>query len=249
MPIYEKPVRELMREMVLDLGLQPGEQLAREQVLEWFRTRYPLVKHGTVSAHLVRMSTNNPSRLHHKLRPDGSDNLFFYIDSGRVRLYNAESDPPPITVSNPSGPESPHSEAVDQGVVESSQFAYEHDLRDFLAKNLDKIESGLRLYDDEGITGIEFPAGGRFIDILARDSSGGYAVIELKVSKGYDRALGQLLRYMGWVQKHQAEPGAKVRGIIVAREITEDLKLACAQVPGISLFEYQLSVKLHPVQA
>jgi endonuclease len=246
MPIYEKPVRQLMREMVLDLSVQPGEQLAREQVLEWFRTRYPLVKYGTVSAHLVRMSTNNPSRLHHRLRSDGSDDLFFYLDSGRVRLYNAESDPPPITASNPPDSELPQVEAVEQAAAES--FAYEHDLRDFLARNLDKIEPGLRLYDDEGITGIEFPAGGRFIDILARDSTGGYVVIELKVSKGYDRALGQLLRYMGWIQKHQAEAGARVRGIIVAREITEDLKLACARVPGIALFEYQLSVKLHHIE-
>jgi hypothetical protein len=248
MPIYNKPVRQLMRDMVSELGIRPGEQIAREQVLDWFRTRYPLVKEGTVSAHLVRMSTNNPSRLHHRLRPDGSDDLFFHLDSGLVRLYDPDSDQPPITATNPGNVDDADSAAITPGLPESSQFAYEHDLRDFLARNLDKIEPGLRLYDDEGITGIEFPAGGRFIDILARDSSGGYVVIELKVSKGYDRALGQLLRYLGWIEKHHADRGSTVRGVIVAREITEDLKLACARVPGVLLFEYQLSVALHPVQ-
>jgi endonuclease len=248
MPIYEKPVRQLMRDMVSDLGIRQGEPIAREQILDWFRTRYPLVKEGTVSAHLIRMSANNPGRLHHRLRPDGSDDLFFHLDSGLVRLYDSDSDPPPITVSSPGKVEEADFAATASSFPESSQFAYEHDLRDFLARNLEKIEPGLRLYDDDGITGIEFPAGGRFIDILARDRSGGYVVIELKVSKGYDRALGQLLRYLGWIEKHHADPGSTVRGVIVAREISEDLKLACARVPGVLLFEYQLAVTLHSVQ-
>jgi hypothetical protein len=44
----------------------------------------------------------------------------------------------------------------------------------------------LTLYEEEGINGIEFPVGGRFIDILAVDSDGALVVIELKVSRGYD---------------------------------------------------------------
>jgi len=78
------------------------------------------------------------------------------------------------------------------------EFAHEKDLQRFLAKNLELIESGLQLYkddEDDQITGLEFPAGDRFIDILAADKSNNYVVIELKVSKGYDRVVGQLLRY------------------------------------------------------
>ncbi|MFZ4665357.1 MAG: endonuclease NucS domain-containing protein, partial [Prochlorotrichaceae cyanobacterium] len=86
----------------------------------------------------------------------------------------------------------------------STEFAYESDLRDYLAKNLQVIEPGLMLYEEEGITGVEFPVGGRFIDILAVDSNGDFVVIELKVSRGYDRVIGQLLRYMAWIQKNQA---------------------------------------------
>ncbi|MGJ4748539.1 endonuclease NucS domain-containing protein, partial [Leptospira sp. SA-E8] len=104
----------------------------------------------------------------------------------------------------------------------------------------------LRLYEDEGVRGIEFPAGGRFIDILAVDDAG-YVVIELKVSKGYDRVVGQLLRYVSWVRKYHAEPGQRVRGVIVAKHISDDLLLACSDVPSVSLFEYQLSVSVKPV--
>jgi RecB family endonuclease NucS len=129
----------------------------------------------------------------------------------------------------------------------ASEFAYEHDLRDYLSKNLALIELGLRLYAEEGVSGVEFPAGGRFIDILAIDSSNGYVVVELKVSRGYDRVVGQLLRYMGWIQKHQAEPNQRVRGIIVAKDVTDDLRLACSKVSEVVLFEYRLSVSLTQV--
>lgn len=69
-------------------------------------------------------------------------------------------------------------------------------------------------------------------------------MIELKVSKGYDRVVGQLLRYMSWIKKHHAESGQKVRGIIVAKEISEDLSLACSELPAVELYEYALSVSV-----
>jgi RecB family endonuclease NucS len=128
----------------------------------------------------------------------------------------------------------------------SDEFAYETDLRDFLAKNLSKIESGLRLFEEEELNGVEYPVGGRYIDILAVDAKGGFVVIELKVSRGYDRTAGQLLRYMGWIKKNLAD-GKSVRGLIVAREITEDLKLAVSLIPDVQLVEYELNFKLRPV--
>lgn len=72
-------------------------------------------------------------------------------------------------------------------------------------------------------------------------------VIELKVSKGYDRVVGQLLRYIAWIEKHQADPGQSVRGVIIAKEILADLKLACSKIPCIQLMEYSLSVTLKSV--
>jgi len=69
-------------------------------------------------------------------------------------------------------------------------------------------------------------------------------VIELKVSRGYDRVVGQLMRYMAWIRKNQAEAGQQVRGIIVAREISEDLWLACSLLADVKLLEYELSLKL-----
>jgi endonuclease len=133
-----------------------------------------------------------------------------------------------------------------EGVEGTQEFAFERDLRNYLVKNLGIIERGLRQYEEEGITGIEFPVGGRFIDILALDQGGRYVVIELKVSRGYDRVIGQLLRYMGWVEKNM-EPSQPVRGIIVANEITEDLKLATTHIRDVRLVEYKISFQLQAV--
>ena len=244
MPIYEKPVRLLMRDMVNELGVAKGQILAKEQVLSWFSKRYPKIKEGTISAHLIRRSTNASSRVHYSAKP-GEDDLFFQLDGGHFRLYDPATDPPPVlTVTKPSG----GAEAIEIPEPEgTAEFAYERDLQNFLVKNLSLLEPGLRLYEEEGITGIEFPAGGRFIDILAVDAQHNYVVIELKVSRGYDRVVGQLLRYMAWVKQHQAEATQQVRGIIVAREISEDLLLACSSVPHVELFEYELSVSLRRV--
>lgn len=245
MPIYDKPVWRLMWDMVEELGIKEGKVFSKDQVLAWFARRYPKIKKDTISAHLIRQSTNAPSRIHHHGKP-GDDDLLFQIDGSHFRLYNPQSDPPPI-YGDLGQPETPDLVPVEEPEP-PAEFAYETDLRNFLSKNLFLLEPGLQLYEDEDITGIEFPAGGRLIDILAIDAEQNYVVIELKVSRGYDRVVGQLLRYMGWVAKNLAEPSQKVRGFIVAREIAEDLLLACLGVPNVELFEYELSVTLRRVK-
>lgn len=240
--MYDKPVRILMQDMIPALGISPGDTFTREQAVKWFAENYPKVKQGTVAAHLVRLSTNVPTRLQYSVRSDGSDDHFYKIDSSTFRLYETGRDPTPISESTPAPEE--QSESPSDG---TGEFAYEHDLRDFLARNLQLLEPGLALYTDEGITGVEFPVGGRFIDLLAVDSSGNYVVIELKVSKGYDRVVGQLLRYMNWIKINQADEGQSVRGVIVAKNISEDLRLACAGLPDVALAEYELAVSIRPI--
>lgn len=248
MAIYEKSVRFLMKDMVNAFGLQTGQSFVKRQAVDWFAQQYPKIKRGTVTAHLIRLSTNAPSRLHYQPKP-GEDDLFFQVDSNHFRLYDNKQDPAPIYSAAKSTLQKLENveEEIDLGI--STEFAYESDLRDYLAKNLQVIESGLKLYEEEGITGVEFPVGGRFVDILAIDSKGDFVVIELKVSRGYDRVIGQLLRYMAWIQKNQADLGQEVRGIIVAREISKDLILASSLIPKIELFEYELALSLKQVHS
>lgn len=246
MAIYDKPVRLLMRDMVKDIDLTKNQILTKEQVLQWFSKNYPKIKQGTISAHLIRLSTNAPTRIHYKAKQ--ADDLFFQLNGSHFRLYDVQSDPTPIYEPSDADTTTKKIQAEEKEEELVSEFAYEGDLRNFLARNLGIIEPGLKLYEEEGITGIEFPVGGRFVDILAVDTQNNYVVIELKVSRGYDRVVGQLLRYMGWIKKEHADASQKVRGIIIAREISDDLLLACNGLKDIELFAYSLSVSLRKVE-
>jgi hypothetical protein len=134
-------------------------------------------------------------------------------------------------------------EPVEEQEEADQEFAAETDLRDFLAKNPGCIEPGLRLY--EGRNGIEFPVEAGRIDILALDQDGKPVVIELKVGRGRNRTLGQLLYYMGWIDKNLGRGAC--RGMIIAKDIPDDLVLAVHRVPGVSLLRYSLSVSVEAV--
>ena len=138
-------------------------------------------------------------------------------------------------------PGSPEAEEED----ENQAFAAEADLRDFLSSNLYCVESELRLYRQGEQNGVEFPVDDGRIDILAVDKAGRFVVFELKLAGGRNKALGQILYYMGWVDKHLGE--GPCRGIIVAKEISDDLVLAVQRVQGVSLFRYKLSVSVERV--
>jgi hypothetical protein len=233
--------------------LKAGQVFEKKEAVDWFAQHYPKIRPTTVQMHVEAMSINSPDRRHHpSVKPGSGHDLFYKISRGKFRLWDKEHDSTPSYLSG--GPQTfvQVSVAAEKDVIEaeeeasSDEFAYEDDLRDFLAKNLTKIEPGLKLFEEEELNGVEYPVGGRYIDILAVDASGGYVVIELKVSRGYDRTAGQLLRYMGWIKKNLAD-GKSVRGLIVAREITEDLKLAISLIPDVQLVEYELSFRLRTV--
>lgn len=257
--IYEKPVRALLKDMLNDLGLQPGQVLTTGRVVDWFAERYPKIKRGTLAAHLVQAATNDRGRLHHP-STNSTDDLLYKLGTGQFRLYEPGKDPAPIRelVAGDVAREealAAESEMEEEGGADaeptpgSSEFLLEKDLQRYLAENLECVEPGLKLYEEDGIRGFEFEAGGRRIDILAVDARGALVVLELKVSKGYDRVVGQLLRYVNWVRVEMAEPGQRVRGVIVCRSISEDLRLACAGMADIELMEYKLSVMVTKVPA
>jgi RecB family endonuclease NucS len=136
-------------------------------------------------------------RYHPVIKPGSGHDPFFKLGQDQYRLWNWDTDGQPPYNAEIEKVEPSAAEEVEEVSDEAgSEFAYEHDLQSYLAKNLHRIEPGLRLYDEEEISSLEFPAGDRYIDILAVDAQGNFVVIELKVSRGYDRVIGQLLRYL-----------------------------------------------------
>jgi len=241
MPLYDKSTNQLLTEYINE-NIKPGTLIDKGQIVKWFNEKYPKIKTNTVNCHIIKFTTNHKTRVHYKAKPQ--NDLLFQLPDGRLRLYNSEKDLAPLyTSEDGTGPLPPNDESYD------SKFAYESHLRDFLSKNLQIIEPGLCLYadaEDETITGIEFDAGGKYIDILAQDMNGNYVIIELKVSKGHEKVVGQILFYRAWIKQNLAE-GKKVRCLIIAKIITEDLKLAASEVPDVELFEYDLKIDLRKI--
>jgi len=243
---YEKSCREIMSEW-LRQKLKPGDMITWEEIRRYMQQNYPKLKRNTVECHVVLFATNVLARRSQNPKP-GRDDILFRLKNRTLRLYNPDTDPPPIYAGYGLDSDNTLSseDEEDVQVQEMPELRYESDLRDFLATNLDRIESGLRLYRSGSRKGAEFPVEEGRIDLLATDSQGGFVVIELKAVAGRPGALGQILYYMSWVGENLA--GDKpVRGFIIARDISEKLKMAARKVPDVTLFTYELQVSVNKI--
>jgi len=258
MQIYRLPVWGLFIEFADEVLKEPSDKFAKRSAMNWFQERYPLIKPGTVNAHLRLMATNRAGRLHHNVKPH--HNVFYYSGNGEYRRYNPENDPRPImsesdrkshmiTTLGKSTETTPENDATQSGSGDS-EFASERDLQNYLVKDLGgRLEKGLKLYEEDGVPlGYEYPAGKRRIDILAVDSDDNLVAIELKVSRGHEKVVGQLLYYLGWIENNLAKDNQKVRGIVIAKEITDEIRVACSRDAAISLYDYSMHFSLQKIE-
>lgn len=100
--------------------------------------------------------------------------------------------------------------------------------------------------DENGTAGVEYITEIGRIDLLTVDKKDGLLVIELKVARGPDEACGQIMRYVGWVKRHLAN-GKPVRGLVIARHISDRIRYALADIPNIAAREYELNISLKKV--
>jgi hypothetical protein len=111
----------------------------------------------------------------------------------------------------------------------------ERNLEDFVLLQLDEIEPGLKLIKRQLST-----AAGR-LDILCQDRLGWYVVVELKRDQGTDQVVGQILRYIGWVQENYSTD--KVRGIIIVGKKDNIMSYAVKAVSNIQVKEFRLTIE------
>src|SRR5688572_15729848 len=163
--IYDRPTRALLKDMLKEMGLQPGQVFTSSRAIAWFKERYPKLRPTTISAHLTQAATNDRSRLHHP-STNASDDLLFKVASGQYRLYEPGKDPAPIhelvegdVARQELLAEEDSDEEATEALPGSTRFALEKDLQRYLADNLQCIEAGLTLFEDEDLTGFEYPAG------------------------------------------------------------------------------------------
>jgi len=146
--------------------------------------------------------------------------------------------------------EPPFGEGVLAG--EAKGFPLEKHLQEFLWANWDDTTLGgeWELYREPGDpeAGREYPCGAGYIDILARHrTKPDWLVVELERGQTSDATVGQVLRYIGWIQQKLAEAGEKVRGLIIAHEVDDNLRYALSAVPDVDSQRYEVQFRLHPV--
>jgi len=131
-------------------------------------------------------------------------------------------------------------------VGDPSLFYMESQLEDFIVENWDRTELGEKydLIEEDGHFSQQFPTGIGKIDILAKDKkTKQYVVIELKKGQTSDDTVGQIARYMGWLEEHKTG-NKSTKGIIVAAQYDERLYYALKKLKDVEVFLYKVDFKL-----
>lgn len=255
------PVWRMVKEAIEKLG----GKASYSDIRKYIKNKYGDVNDNTITCQIIICSVNHLSRIHYpqNKKPRIANSRYdflFNAGRGQVELYVPEKHGAweiredkhgRLTVAQTGLDEASKREAQpEEADDESLAFPLESHLRDFIVRNIESLNingQSLRLYvDDYDQDGIEYQTEIGPIDILTTDKEGNFVIFELKLSRGADRAVGQISRYMGWVKKNLAD-GKKVKGIIVARTVSEKLKYAVSVIPEVSLFEYEVSFSIRPV--
>ena len=164
-----------------------------------------------------------------QIEPDNAQSVL------RLLLASDEAD-------GVKGPSQPTSSPLDK-LIETK-------LEQWLVEHWDEVNFGMemKLYEEDGEpVGQQFDTGvvGRIDLLCVLKESGIFVVIELKRGRPSDEVVGQLARYIGWVQEHLAN-GHGVKGIILAPGFDEKLRYAVKAIPGTSLLRYQTRFEVFP---
>ena len=130
----------------------------------------------------------------------------------------------------------------------TAAFQMEKHLEEFLIHNWANTPLGREydIYQDDGVVlGHQFPTETGPIDILAESKDGKtLLVIELKRGNAGDSAVGQVLRYMGYIKKEVAAEGQEVRGAIIALNDGRGIRWALEAAKDVTFYRYKVKFDL-----
>ena len=138
--------------------------------------------------------------------------------------------------------------STDKTIEDPSVFALEKHLEDFLVANWEQTILGKKydIFEEDGeLVGQQFLSDTGPIDILAvsKDQKE-ILVVEQKKGRASDVVIGQIQRYMGYVQDELCEDNQIVKGIIIALEDDLRLRRALSVTKNIEFYRYKVDFKL-----
>lgn len=131
---------------------------------------------------------------------------------------------------------------------------YEEELRAYVARHglaaISDKYANYTLYEDaDGNTGELYNTPIGEIDLLYQHpDSGEFVVVELKRTQDTsDKVVGQIARYLGWVNSELAD-GVPVHGLIVTQTASQKLKYAVQALSDCELSTYRLDFEFRAVE-
>lgn len=219
--------------------------ISAREVINLLYSKYPERpwKESTIYAHLYGCSINNPPAytqhpsfpkflFDHKRR---KYELYDPRKHGRWNRGHKEGEEAEVEV-----------ESASEEYIETT-ITLERDLEEYIVRNINQIEDGLRLFEKEGINGRQYNTDVGRVDLLATDINNEYLVIELKAGVANYSVVGQILAYIREVRRNIAK-GKGVRGIIIADDFDNKLMSAISEVPHVSLKKYRVNFTFEDVQ-
>ena len=207
-------------EVIGDYYYAPGQVLPHRRKVAWSTT---LISRDDMSDSLRHSA--------------GSIGTVSNISQHHEELKNlCEGKAPARLISNEETAENP------------SVFGLEKHLEEFLVKNWSTLDLAkkYKIYEEEGeLVGQQYETDTGKIDILAESKDGQeLLVIELKKDEASDAAVGQILRYMGYIKEQVAEKDQVVKGLIIAYDDNLKVKRALMMVQNIEFCTYKVNFSL-----
>lgn len=211
-------------------------------IMDFVRENYPEVeiKKHSFRADIIGCSVNHTSSHHYM---GNLKFLFYKKEDGTYQLYDPEKhgkwivDGKGARLAGQDVDEDIDGEEI---ITNEAVISLERDLEDYIVRNLEQIEEGLRLFSKENVTGRQFNTNIGRIDVLLTDKDDNFVVLELKAGTANYSVIGQILGYIHEIRQNVAN-GKEVKGIIIADEFEKRLIAAVSEIPHVSLKKYRIN--------
>ncbi|PSV50048.1 endonuclease NucS domain-containing protein [Photobacterium indicum] len=125
------------------------------------------------------------------------------------------------------------------GATDGNFFVLESGVEEAVKANISQLK--LKLAEDSIQQQCDLGIGVGRTDLICRDEDNNFVVLELKATQTSDYVVGQILRYMGYIQENWAEKEkVKVKGIIMTPSYDEHLRLA-AKAANIQVLRLRIT--------
>ena len=101
------------------------------------------------------------------------------------------------------------------------------------------------LSDGDDLVGQQYRTDTGRIDILAiKKDASEYLIIELKKGRASDAVVGQIARYIGFIEAEVADENQEVKGAIIALDDDLRIRRALQVMPTVKFYRYEIQFRL-----